>query len=83
MGEVLGVLAVMAYLAVISAAVWAHRTRRSARDDLKAGLAAIESAISGLGGCLASLIGCLFFLVLGLVGLFFVVWLVKRMWEAA
>ena len=56
MGEVLGVLAVMAYLAVISAAVWAHRTRRSATDDLKAGLAAIESAISGLGGCLASLI---------------------------
>ena len=43
----------------------------------------IGDVVGGLMGCLGSLVGCVFFLILGLVGLFFVVWLVKRMWEAA
>jgi hypothetical protein len=51
--------------------------------DLKDAIVAIGSGIgalvAGLTGCLGSLIGCLLFLVLGLVGLFLVVWLIKQM----
>jgi uncharacterized membrane protein len=56
-------------------------------DDLKSAVLAICTGIGtlvvGLAGCLGRLIGCLLLLVLGLVGLFFVVWLIKQMWEAA
>jgi hypothetical protein len=55
--------------------------------DLKSAVVAICTGIgalvASLAGCLSSLIGCLLFLVLGLMGLFFVVWLIKRMWEVA
>jgi hypothetical protein len=37
----------------------------------------------GVGDFLGSLMGCLFFAVVALVGLFVIVWIVKRMWEAA
>jgi hypothetical protein len=99
MRDVLSVLALMVYLAVLFAAVSmiARAASRylmrksgadlsvagSVQDDLKTGWAAIGSFVSGLAGCLGPLIGRLSFLVLGLEGLFFMVWLIKRMWEAA
>lgn len=56
-------------------------------DGLKGAVGAVGSTVgglvTGLVGCLGSLIGCLVALVLSLVGLFFMVWLVKRMLEAA
>jgi hypothetical protein len=54
-------------------------------NDLKDAVVALGSAIgavvSGVAACLGGLIGCLFFLLIfGFVGLFFVFWLVKRLW---
>ena len=101
MGDALGVLGTMAYVAGLGVLVWGisraasrYVRRKSGRvvtggfwGDLKDAVVSIGSAIgalvTGLAGCLGSLIGCVLFLVLGLIGLFFVVWLVKRMWEAA
>jgi hypothetical protein len=43
----------------------------------------IGNAVEGFVGCLGGLAGGLFYLVVGLGGPFVIVWLVKRMWEAA
>ena len=43
----------------------------------------LDDVVEGVGGCVSGLFGCLVALVLGLVALYVVVWLVKRMWEAA
>jgi hypothetical protein len=90
MGDALIFLMVMAYLAALFGLVWvlasagSRYVRRklgrvvvgNVKDDLKSGLAGIGSG-SGLVGCLGGLIGCLLSIVLGLVALFFVIWLVK------
>jgi hypothetical protein len=90
----LGVIFVVIW--VLSGAASRYDQRRKSHGRLVAGsiwgdlqdaLVAIGSGIGTLTGGLAvvlgSLIGCLLFFVLGLVGLFFVVWVIKRMWEMA
>ena len=91
MGDALIFLMVMAYLAALFGLVWvlasagSRYVRRklgrvvvgNAKDDLKSGLAGIGSGVAGLVGCLGGLIGCLLSIVLGLVALFFVIWLEK------
>ena len=91
MGDALIFLMVMAYLGALFGLVWvlasagSRYVRRklgrvvvgNVKDDLKSGLAGIGSGVSGLVGCLGGLIGCLLSIVLGLVALFFVIWLVK------
>jgi hypothetical protein len=91
MGDALIFLMVMAYLAALFGLVWvlasagSRYVRRklgrvvvgNVKDDLESGLAGIGSGVSGLVGCLGGLIGCLLSIVLGLVALFFMIWLVK------
>ena len=97
MGDVLVFLMLMAYLAALFGLAWVlvragsrYVMRKLGRvavggvkDDLMSGMAGIGSGVSGLVGCLGGLIGCLLSVVLGLVTLFFVIWLVKLMWEVA
>jgi hypothetical protein len=91
MGDALIFLMVMAYLAALFGLVWvlasagSRYVRRklgrvvvgNVKDELKSGLAGIGSGVAGLVGCLGGLIGCLLSIVLGLVALFFVIWLEK------
>jgi hypothetical protein len=97
MGDVLIFLMLMAYLAALFGLAWVlvrassrYVTRKlgrvvvgSVKDDLMSGMAGIGSGVSGLVGCLGGLIGCLLSIILALVATFFVIWLVKRMWEMA
>jgi hypothetical protein len=97
MGDVLVFLMLMAYLAALCGLAWVlvragsrYVTRKlgrvvvgSVKDDLMSGAAGIGSGVSGLVGCLGGLIGCLLSIALALIALFFVFWLVKRMWEVA
>jgi hypothetical protein len=56
--------------------------RHKAPAPKREGRGAWEEVKITAGG-LAHLGGCLVYLILGLVALFVLVWLVKRMWEAA
>ena len=57
--------------------------RRSVQETFAALGEGISSGCGCLAGLFAGVLGCLLRLVLALVGLFFIIWLIKRMWEAA
>lgn len=95
LGLMVFVGALFVVVAALSGAASRYDQRRKGRrvvqgsiwGDIKSAVVAIcmsiGAVVAGIAGCLANLIGCVLFLVLGLVGLFFIVWLVKQMWEVA
>ncbi|HEV8454750.1 MAG TPA: hypothetical protein VGQ24_07660, partial [Gemmatimonadales bacterium] len=82
--EVRDALLLLAVGAVVAGSVYfTIRDWRKLPPSQRARSTGVGDAVEGLLGCLGGLAGCLFYLVVALVGLFFMVWLVKRMWEAA
>lgn len=74
----LGLLAV-AILAKLALDRWHPVPKNQAPESHSSGLDLFKGMVVGVGG----LAGCLAVLVAALAGLFALVWLVKRMWEAA
>jgi hypothetical protein len=83
-------IAILSVLVVLSIAViWFTRPNRGGpfRKELQEAISDfgkfIASLVGGLVALLVGVAGCLLSVALALAGLFFVVWLLKRMWEAA
>jgi hypothetical protein len=82
-GDVIVYLFIAAILVLGSIVAVREWRERDQSPPPRSRSSAIGDAVEGVVGCIGGMIGCVFFFVLGLVGLFFVIWLLKRMWEAA
>jgi hypothetical protein len=77
MSEGLGIALLVAVMVFLVFVFWLGRPNPGSTRK------GVQEAVEFFGGFVSSVFGCLVGLVLTLVALFAVIWLIKRMWEAA